>query len=260
MSAAGRSFRPNPKVDIVGIARATWQQLTGISAQPHRAQRCHPEVDSLISGLATIVRLAGQLMTNASAALHQADLKFAELVISDADDMKTQCEDADLRCLNLLVLHASVARDTRMVVAALHVVQDLKRMCNLAQHIAEIARLKHPVEPIPADVRPISMQMGVLAARLASDAAAVIESRDPVSAARLELIDDEVDELRRRIFQILFSDDWPHGVEPAVDTALIGRYYERFADHAVAIAREVTSSLSANPPVGNAAARELDVV
>jgi phosphate transport system protein len=73
-------------------------------------------------------------------------------------------------------------------------------------------------------------------------------AEDPTSAARLALIDDEVDALRRRIFQILFSEDWSHGAEPAVDAALIGRYYERFADHAVAIARQVTSSSPAQPP------------
>ncbi|MGH3570519.1 MAG: PhoU domain-containing protein [Pseudonocardiaceae bacterium] len=52
--------------------------------------------------------------------------------------------------------------------------------------------------------------------------------------------DDEVDGLRHRIRHILSSPDWPHGVEPAVDAALIDRYYERFADHAVAIARQVS--------------------
>jgi phosphate transport system protein len=127
-----------------------------------------------------------------------------------------------------------------MVVVAMRVVKDLQRMCNLAQHIAEVARLKHPIQPIPADIRPISVRMGALASSLAEDAAAAIESRDLISAARLAQVDDEVDTLRRRIFQILFSEDWSHGVEPAVDAALIGRYYERFADHAVAIARQIT--------------------
>lgn len=237
--AAGRSFRSNHRVDIAGIARATWKQLTQAPRGRHRISPA--EVDSLIGDLATIVRLAGQLMTNASVALHQADLKFAELVISEADEIKVRCEDADERCRNLLVLR-SVTTDLRMVVAAMHAVKDLQRMCNLAQHIAEIARLKHPIEPIPADVRPVSLRMGVLASSLAENAAAAIESRDPISAARLAQIDDEVDALRRQIFQVLLSEDWSHGVEPAVDAALIGRYYERFADHAVAIARHVTSA------------------
>ena|SRR2546421_6348773 len=247
MAAEGRNCRPNPRVDIVGIARAAWQQLTsGHTHHPQAGQQASDaEVDKLICDLATIVRLAGQLMTNASLALHQADLKSAELVISHADEIKGRCEDADQRCLDLLAVRASVATSLRMVVAAMHVVKDLQRMCNLAQHIAEVARLTHPIEPITADIRPMSLQMGVLASRLAEDAAAAIESRDPLSAARLVQVDNEVDALRRQIFQILFSADWSHGVEPAVNAALIGRYYERFADHAVAIARKVTACSAA---------------
>jgi phosphate transport system protein len=87
----------------------------------------------------------------------------------------------------------------------------------------------------------------VLATGLAQDAAAAIESQDPLSAQRLAQADDEVDALRRRIFRILFSEDWSHGVEPAVDAALIGRYYERFADHAVAIARQVSFLVTGQP-------------
>jgi hypothetical protein len=106
MAAEGRSFRSNPRVDIKGIARATWQQLTSGHAQHPRTGQptSDAEVDSLIGDLATIVRLAGQLMTNASLALHRADLKSAELVISHADEIKARCEDTDQRCLDLLVL------------------------------------------------------------------------------------------------------------------------------------------------------------
>jgi len=244
MAADGRSFRPNPRVDVTAIARAAWRQLTRGHTQYARAtpKTCDAEVDNLVADLALIVRVAGQLMADASVALHQADLKSAESVISDADDIEARCGDIDRRCLNLLAVRASAAMELHMVVAAMHVVQDLRRMCNLAQHIAEIARLKHPIEPIPADIHPVSRQMGVLASRLAEDAAAAIESRDSLAAVRLAHADNEVNSLRCRIFQILFDQNWSHGVETAVDTALIGRYYERFADHAVAIARKIHRS------------------
>jgi phosphate transport system protein len=205
------------------------------------------ELDSLIEDLARAARLAGQMMTNASTALSQADLGLAELVISEEGDIKALCEDMDQRCVKLLVLQAPVATDLRMVVAAMHAVGDVQRMCNLAQHIAKIARMKHPAVPIPDDVRPVFARMSVLATGLAQDAAAAIESQDPLSAQRLAQADDEVDALRRRIFRILFSEDWSHGVEPAVDAALIGRYYERFADHAVAIARQVSFLVTGQP-------------
>jgi phosphate transport system protein len=206
------------------------------------------ELDTLIDDLARAARLAAQMMTNASTALSQADLALAELVISGEGTMKALCDDMDQRCVKLLLLQAPVATDLRVVVAAMHAVTDVERMCNLAQHIAKIARMKHPTVPIPGEVRPVFARMGVLATNLAQDAATAIESQDPLSADRLAHADDEVDALRRRIFQILFSEDWSHGVEPAVDAALIGRYYERFADHAVAIARQVSFLVTGLPP------------
>ncbi|MGH3538540.1 MAG: phosphate signaling complex protein PhoU [Pseudonocardiaceae bacterium] len=205
------------------------------------------ELGTLTDDLARAARLAGQMMTNASTALSQADLGLAELVISQEGDIKALCDDMDQRCVKLLVLQAPVATDLRMVVAAMHAVGDVQRMCNLAQHIAKIARMKHPAVPIPDEVRPVFARMGVLATSLAQDAAAAIENQDPLSAHRLAQADDEVDALRRRIFRILFSEDWSHGVEPAVDAALIGRYYERFADHAVAIARQVSFLVTGSP-------------
>jgi phosphate transport system protein len=211
-------------------------------------QTFRAELDSLIDGLARAARLAGQMMTNASTALNQADLGLAKLVISDQGEMKALCDDMDQRCVTLLVLQAPVATDLRMVVAVMHAVGDVGRMCNLAQHIAKIAQMKHPTVPIPGDVRPVFARMGMLAARLAQDAATAIESQDPLSAHRLAQTDEEVDALRRQTFQILFAENWSHGVEPAVDAALIGRYYERFADHAVAIARQVSFLVTGLPP------------
>jgi phosphate transport system protein len=208
----------------------------------------HAELDSLIRDLARAARMAGQMMANASTSLSQADLALAELVLSSESEMKMLCDDMDQRCVKLLVLQAPVATDLRVVVAAMHAVGDVERMCDLAQHIAKIARMKHPAVPIPDDVRPVFARMGMLATNLAQDAAAAIESQDPLSAQRLAQADDEVDALRRRIFQILFAENWTHGVEPAVDAALIGRYYERFADHAVAIARQVSFLVTGLPP------------
>jgi phosphate transport system protein len=206
------------------------------------------ELDSLIRDLARAARLAAQMMANASSSLNQADLALAELVLSSEGEVKVLCDDMDQRCVKLLVLQAPVATDLRVVVAAMHAVGDVERMCNLAQHIAKIARMKHPSVPIPDDVRPVFARMGMLATSLAQDAATAIEGQDPLSAQRLAQADDEVDALRRRIFQILFAENWTHGVEPAVDAALIGRYYERFADHAVAIARQVSFLVTGSPP------------
>jgi phosphate transport system protein len=199
----------------------------------------HAELDQLITDLARTARLAAHMMTNASIALHQNDLALAELVIAHCDQMNVMHDETEQRCVTLLARQAPAAGDLQVVVAALHAVGHLRRMSSLAQHTAIIARLKHPNPMIAGEVRPVLARMSLLASQLAEDAATAIEHRDPLSGCRLDTADDEVDTLRRHLLDILFAQDWSHGVRQAVDAALLGRYYERFADHAVAIARQI---------------------
>jgi phosphate transport system protein len=201
--------------------------------------RFHTELDELISHLARMVRLAGEMMTNASIALHQVDVPLATLVLADYDRIRAMYRALERRCVLLLALEAPVAGDLRVVVAALHSLGHAERMGNLARHVAVIAQFKSPNPMTSAKVRPVLARMSLLASQLAVDAATAVEYQDPLSGCRLAVADDEVDALRRNLFGILFADDWPHSVEQAVDTALTGRFYERFGDHAVAIARSV---------------------
>jgi phosphate transport system protein len=199
----------------------------------------HAELDELIADLARMVRLAGGMMNNASIALHQSDPTLAGRVIAERDQTNAMLDDTERRCITLLALQAPVAWDLRVVVAAFHAVGHVKRMANLARHIAIIVRLKHPNPMISGGVRPVLARMSLLASQLSEDAATAIEHQDPLSGDRLAVADDEVDALCGHLFGILFAEDWSHGVEQAVNAALIGRYYERFADHAVAIAGQV---------------------
>jgi phosphate transport system protein len=64
-------------------------------------------------------------------------------------------------------------------------------------------------------------------------------SRDPEKAARIREEDDAMDDLHRHLFSVLMDREWKHGVAAAVDVTLLGRFYERFADHAVEVARRV---------------------
>jgi phosphate transport system protein len=199
----------------------------------------HAELNGLIANLARMVRLASRMINDASIALHQGDFTLAQRVIAERDEIHAILGGIEQRCVTVLALQAPVARDLRVVVAALHVVGDVKRMTTLARHIAIIARIKHPNAMNSGKVRPLLARMSLLVSQLAEDAAVAIEYQDPLCCDRLAVADDEVDALHRRLTGILFAEDWSHGVEQAVDTALIGRYYERFADHAVAIARQV---------------------
>jgi phosphate transport system protein len=93
------------------------------------------------------------------------------------------------------------------------------------------------------------LEMGQLAQRLMAQAAEVIITQDVDAALQLERDDDRMDELHRMLFQHLMDDRWHHGVETAVDVTLVGRYYERFADHAVSMARHVVYLVSGELPL-----------
>jgi phosphate transport system protein len=81
--------------------------------------------------------------------------------------------------------------------------------------------------------------MAHVAEKMVGTAAQIIADRDVEGARELEEADEEMDQLRRSAFRVTLDESWSHGVEPAVDMALLGRYYERIADHAVSLARRV---------------------
>ncbi|MFD9507867.1 phosphate signaling complex protein PhoU [Streptomyces mirabilis] len=199
----------------------------------------HEELNSISDGLVEMARLVGSAIGRATTALLDADLQLAESVISaDArvDDLQRDLED---RAIAILARQQPVATDLRVVVTSLRMSADLERSGDLAEHVAKRARLRFPESAVPGDLHRTILEMGQLAQRLMAQAAEVIITKDVDAALQLEQDDDRMDELHRMLFQHLMDDRWKHGVETAVDVTLVGRYYERFADHAVSVARRV---------------------
>ena len=112
-------------------------------------------------------------------------------------------------------------------------------MGDMAHHIAKLARMRHPATAVPPELLLTVQEMGRVASKIVGKAVELIASRDTEAAKILEKDDDEMDILHRRLFSVLLDEKWSHGIETAIDMTLIGRYYERFADHAVSIARRV---------------------
>ena len=127
-------------------------------------------------------------------------------------------------------------------------VTDLERMGDLALHIAKIARLRYPEIAVPAGVRDVISQMGSVAMSLVTKVAGVLDGRDIELAQAIEAEDDSMDALHRKLFTLLLSPNWSHGTEAAIDMALLGRYYERYADHAVSVARRVVFIVTGERP------------
>ncbi|MFF0125801.1 phosphate signaling complex protein PhoU [Streptomyces mirabilis] len=199
----------------------------------------HEELASVGDALVEMARLVGSAIGRATTALLDADLPLAESVIAadeKVDDLQRDLED---RAIALLARQQPVATDLRTVVTSLRMSADLERSGDLAQHVAKLARLRYPERAVPGDLHRTILEMGQLAQRLMAQAAEVLITKDVDAALQLEQDDDRMDELHRMVFQHLMDDRWKHGVETAVDVTLVGRYYERFADHAVSVARRV---------------------
>jgi phosphate transport system protein len=124
---------------------------------------------------------------------------------------------------------------------------ELERMGDLAVHIAKVARLRVPSVAVPKDVEPTIRRMAMVAELMTGKVAEIIAERDVEGAKELHEVDEEMDQLRRKSFRELLGANWPHGIEPAVDLALLGRYYERIADHAVSVANRVAYVVTGEP-------------
>jgi phosphate transport system protein len=196
-------------------------------------------LDSLINTLAGMCGLAGSAMERATQALLQADLVLAEQIISDHDQLTRMQAQAEEAAFLLLALQAPVAGDLRIVIGSLQNVADAERMGGLALHVAKIARRRHPDHALPEEVNGYFAEMGRIAVDLGASAQDVVLSRDPEKAAQIRRDDDAMDELHRHLFSVLMDKEWKHSVAEAVDVTLLGRFYERFADHAVEIGRRV---------------------
>jgi phosphate transport system protein len=208
----------------------------------------HVELEQLADELAGMCSMVGDAMELATRALLQADLGLAEQVIGDdtkVDEARSACEE---HAYALLALQAPVATDLRTVLAAIHAAESLERMGDLALHVAKTARRRHPQPVLPEQVSPYFAEMGRVAVSLARKAEQVILSKDVQQARALEDADDEMDDLHRHLFTVIMDREWPHGVAAAVDVTLLGRFYERFADHAVSVAKRVVFVVTGKMP------------
>ena len=197
------------------------------------------QLDAVVEDLGALNSLVQQAVTQASHALLKADGVVAEQVIADDVKIDRLRERIEEDCFEIIALQAPVAGDLRTIVAAVRMVSDLERMGDLAVHVAKVAQLRLPEVAVPAELLPTTERMAQVARHMVRETELIITTRDVEAARRLEQADEEMDELRKQQFRILLGDDWAHGVEPAIDAALLGRYYERIADHAVSLARRV---------------------
>ena len=205
------------------------------------------ELAQIDTTLVAMADLVGTAIRNATDALLADDLSMAELVI--AGDAQINKLNSDVEEISLLIaaLQAPMATDLRLVMGSIRISSSLERMGDLAVHIAKQVRLRYPSPSIPAELSETFRKMGMAASKIVEQTGEVIATRNTGLADEMNKYDDILDNLHRELFTVVLSDDWTHGVEAAIDVTLLSRFYERFGDHAVSVARRIIQIVTGEP-------------
>jgi phosphate transport system protein len=208
----------------------------------------HGELERLGTDLAAMCGMARVAMEHATQAMVDVDLSLAEQVITDDAAIQRVGERCAEHACALLALQAPVARDLRTVVTAIQAAEKIGRMGELARHIAEIVRLRHPQPAAPVELIDPLAQMGGLAVVASQRVEAAIAAPSGVLSAHSERADDESDRLHHEVLERVKHADPPYPVQVGVDVALLARFFERFADQAVGITRRLDYVVTGERP------------
>ena len=205
----------------------------------HNRSVFQEELDKVSQSLVDLTVMVSTSMTKATSAILSCDLKLAEEVIGNDVKIDDYQHENDSHIIDIIARQQPVASDLRALVAALRMGSDLERMGDLAHHVAKVARMRHPNAAVPPELVSIIKAMGVAAVAITEKTGVVIATRNTQMALEVERDDDVMDDLHRKLIAVLIEPTWKHGIETAIDLTLLGRYYERYADHAVSISRRV---------------------
>lgn len=205
------------------------------------------QLSNIDDAMVAMADLVGKAIRGATDALLADDLVMAEQVIAGDEQINELNARVEEMSSRIAALQAPVATDLRLVMGAIRMATSLERMGDLAVHIAKQVRLRYPSPSIPAELRDTFGKMGQAASKIVAQTSEVIATRNTSLADEMKKYDDTLDELHRELFTVVLSDDWSHGVEAAIDVTLLSRFYERFGDHAVSVARRVIHIVTGEP-------------
>jgi phosphate transport system protein len=176
---------------------------------------------------------------NATRAFNESNVALAETVIADDSKIDAAAQALDELAINILARQQPVARDLRIVVSALRISASLERMGDMSEHIAQLARYRFPDKVVPKSLRPTFANMGALDVQIARKLVDLLTTEDVVIAEEIRNEDDKIDALHLSVFDKVLGATWKGEAIDTVDATLASRYHERFADHAVSIAKKV---------------------
>ena len=194
------------------------------------------EVQDRLVEIATLVETAIDLATRA---FSESNVSLAERVIADDHRIDQAARDLDELAIAILARQQPVARDLRIVVSGLRISASLERMGDLAEHIAQLARYRFPDKVVPTTLWETFYELGLLDVTVAKKLVRLLRTEDLELAEQIRNDDDRIDELHVSVFDAVLGEAWKGGAVDTVDATLASRYHERFADHAVTIAKQI---------------------
>lgn len=189
--------------------------------------------------LVEISSLVADSIAKATQAFNESNVGLAETVIAEDDRIDSAAYELDELAIQILARQQPVARDLRIVVSALRISASLERMGDMSTHIAQLARYRFPEKVVPKSLRPTFVQMGQLDVAIARKLTELLRTEDVRLAEEIRNEDDEIDDLHLSVFDKVLGESWKGQAVDTVDATLASRYHERFADHAVSIAKKV---------------------
>lgn len=189
--------------------------------------------------LVEISSLVTDSIENATRAFNESNVSLAEDVIEQDNRIDAAAVALDELAIQILARQQPVARDLRIVVTALRVSASLERMGDMATHIAQLARYRFPEKVVPKGLRKTFDEMGRLDCEISRKLTELLRTEDIKLAEEIRDEDDKIDALHLSVFDKVLGESWKGGAEDTVDATLASRYHERFADHAVSIAKKV---------------------
>jgi phosphate transport system protein len=199
----------------------------------------HTELESLRDQLSEMGVRAAEALRSATRAVLEADRELAERVVAGDAEIDLARDRCDETAQRLLALQAPVASDLRLVLTAVHCADKIERMGDLAAHVADAARIAHPSCVVPAEFTGAFTELGRIAAGMADRLVDLLCHPGVGGYAELDETDQGVDAIHADIMTRITSPSWEYGVPCATSLALLARYYERFADQTVSVAKRI---------------------
>ena len=201
----------------------------------------HEELDQLTADTVQLAAMASESIQAGTTALLDFDLGAVERVVEGDRRLDDLTHSIEERTYSLMARQQPMAGDLRTLVTVLRAIHELERIGDLMINVVKAVRRLYP-RPLEPKVRGILHRMGEQATEQVQLAIDAFAERDPARAAALEDMDDVMDDLQKELFRTIFSGgqaDDEAAIQRAVQIALVGRYFERIADHAVNVGERV---------------------